>query len=355
MEILAAHRVWLYNYSMAEESLPFSFDEDGEAFEALATENGKRTWSARRLMGALGYNSWPAFKKVIEKAMSSCALLGIQLFDHFSPSKFKNEDGRELDDYALSRFGCGMTALNGDSKSKNVAAVQAYFVSLAEIFAGYSIEHAESMDRLAIREEISEREITLNQTAARFGVDNYARFKVAGYVGMYEMDYQAIRRLRNVSDKPKRSMLDFMGKDELAGNLFRLALTEGRIKKERAHGQGPLERVAKEVGKRVRETMHDETGFYPEEFPTAQDLTEIRKGLKRAGKDLLPLDDMDAARKSERLFLAEIMPQSSSDRVLGCSQCAGGNPASHSGSVACQSGSIASGGEVAHCTCEFCY
>jgi len=287
--------------------------------------------------------------------MSSCALLGVQLFDHFSPDKFRNADGRELDDYALSRFACGMTALNGDSKNKSVAAAQAYFVSLAEIFAGYGIEHAESMDRLAIREEISEREITLNQTAARSGVENYARFSVAGYVGMYEMDYPAIRKLRNVSDKPRRSMLDFMGKDELAGNLFRLALTEGRIKKEATRGQVPLERVAKEVGKRVRQTMHDETGLYPEDLPAAQDILEIRKGLKRAGKEFLPLDDMDAAREAEQLFLTQNMPHISPDAVSGCPQCAGGDRASHSGSAKCQSGSIASGVEVAHCSCEFCY
>jgi DNA-damage-inducible protein D len=69
-------------------------DEDGVAFESLAKENGRRTWSARRLMAALGYDKWSSFKKVIEKAMSSCALLGVQIFDHFSLSKFEAVDGR---------------------------------------------------------------------------------------------------------------------------------------------------------------------------------------------------------------------------------------------------------------------
>ena len=340
---------------MADESLPMLFDEDGVSFESLAKENGKRTWSARGLMVALGYDNWSLFRKIIEKAMASCALLGVQIFDHFAPSKFKSAEGRELDDYTLSRFACGMTALNGDSKNRNVAAAQAYFVSLAEIFAGHGIEHAESMDRLAIREEISEREVTLSQTAARSGVENYASFSVAGYVGMYEMDYQDIRKIRNVSDKPRRSMLDFMGKDELAGNLFRLAMTEGRIKKEGTRGQIPLERVAKEVGKRVRKTMHEETGLYPEELPPAQDIKQIRKSLKSAGREFLPLDDMDAARRAEQRFLSEAIPESSLDAVPGCSECAGGNPAPHYGSANCRSGSIASGGPVAHCNCEFCY
>ena len=51
-------------------------------------------------------------------------------------------------------------------------------------------------------------------------MEDFKSFTISGYVGMYEMDYHAIRRLRSVSDKPKRSVLDFMGKDELAGNLL---------------------------------------------------------------------------------------------------------------------------------------
>jgi len=337
------------------ETLPMRFDEDGEAFESLAKENGRRTWSARKLMVALGYDNWSAFKKVIEKAMASCALLGVQIFDHFAPSKVTSAEGRELDDYTLSRFACGMTALNGDSKNRNVAAAQAYFVSMAEIFSGYGIEHAESMDRLAIREEMSEREITLHQTASRSGVENHASFNMAGYVGMYDMDYQEIRRLRNVSDRPRRSVLDFMGKDELAGNLFRLALTEGRIKREGTRGQGPLERVAKEVGKRVRQTMHAEIGVYPEQLPTAQDIREIRKGLKGSVKDFVRFDDLDADREAKKLYLSQSMPDPTPNAVPGCSECAGGNRAPHFGAANCQSGSIASGGTVAHCTCNFCY
>lgn len=341
---------------MADERLPAIFDEDGEVFESLAKENGKRTWSARRLMTVLGYENWPSFKKVVDKAMAACVLLGVPVFDHFSKSVLITPEGKETEDVALSRWACCMTALNGDSSKRNVAVAQAYFVSIAETFAGHAIEHAESMDRLAIREEITEREVTLSRTAARAGVEDYGRFNIAGYVGMYEMDYQSLRKLRNVSDKPKRSPLDFMGKDELAGNLFRMAMTEGRIKKEGTCGQKPLERVASQVGKRIRNTMYEETGRYPEELPTAQDIRQIRKGLKRAGKEISSvLDDVDGERRAEQLYLEQTRPDIAPDAVPGCSECAGGNPARHYGSASCKSGSIASGGDVPHCTCEFCY
>ena len=116
-----------------------------------------------------------------------------------------------------------------------------------------------------------------------------------------------------------------------------------------------LEHVAQEVGKRVRNTMHEETGFYPEELPTAQDIRELRKGLKDAGKALLPVDDVYANRNAQQGFLQQHLPEPGPDSVPGCPQCSGGDPASHDGSPKCQSGSIASGGTLAHCRCDFCY
>jgi DNA-damage-inducible protein D len=339
---------------MEDSQIPIVFDEDGDAFEGLAKENGKRTWSARKLMAALGYDKWPAFKKVIEKAISACALLGIPVFEHFAPA-IPEVDGRNPEDFTLSRFGCCMTALNADSSNRNVAAAQVYFVSLAEIFAGTRMQHAESMDRLAIREEISEREIVLSETAAASGVNSYSAFRVAGYVAMYDMDYQSLRKLRGVSELPRRSILDFMGKDELAGNLFRLSLTEGRIKKEGTRGQVALETVARQVGRRVRQTMHEEIGLYPEQMPTAQDIKQVRKGLKRAGVDFEPLDDLKQHRIDEQRALSESLPDPTVDAVPGCSECSGGAKASHYGSAKCTSGSLASGGSVAHCTCDHCY
>jgi hypothetical protein len=168
------------------------------------------------------------------------------------------------------------------------------------------------------------------------------------------MDYQSIRRLRGVANRPKRSILDFMGKDELAGNLFRLAMTDGRIKKEGTRGQRPLERVAGSVGRRIRRMMHEEIGKYPEQLPTAQDIVEVRKGLKKAGSEIGSIDNLEEQRLIEARVISEMIPPAAPDAVPGCSECAGGNPASHYGSKDCTSGSLASGGSVAHCTCDAC-
>jgi DNA-damage-inducible protein D len=329
------------------------FDGDGQLFETIAKTNGSRYWFARDLMKALGYDDWTAFKKVINKAISACALLDIQVLEMFIRVE-REIGGRPVEDYKLTRSACCMTSLNADSKKRNVAAAQAYFVSLAEFLVGYTIEHAESMDRIFIREEISQHEIMLNKAAAEAGVDRFDFFKSAGYLGMYDMPYQDLRRMRGVAGT-KRSVLDFMGKDELAANLFRQSLTEGRLRKDRVRGQYEAERVAEQVGRTVRETMIEQTGIPPEQLPTAQDIRIVRRGLKKGTGEFGPLDDVARHRVIEAQAIREMLPTLNEDAIPGCPECAGGNKASHNGSPDCASGSIASGGTVSHCKCEFCF
>jgi DNA-damage-inducible protein D len=329
------------------------FDESGEVFEGLAKTNGSRYWSARDLMKVLGYNDWAAFKKVINKAISACALLNIQVFEMFVQAE-REIHGKVVEDFKLSRSACCMTALNADSKKRNVAAAQMYFVALVETLVGYSIEHAESMDRLAIREDISEREVLLSQAAAAAGVEQFDYFRSAGYRGMYDMPYQDLRKLRGVTGTG-RSVLDFMGKDELAGNLFRLTLTEGRLRRDRTSSQAQAEHVAEQVGHTVRRTMIEQTGVAPEQLPTAQDIRTVRRGLKKGTNEFGPLDDIESQRVIEAKVTGEMLPERGEDAVPGCAECAGGNLASHNGSPHCTSGSIASGGTKAHCTCDYCY
>ena len=83
-------------------------------------------------------------------------------------------------------------------------------------------------------------------------------------------------------------MLDFMGKEELAGNLFRLAMTEARLKSEAARGQSESEYIAENVGQSVRKVMIEQTGQRPESLPLVDDLMLVKKGLKSASKELLP-------------------------------------------------------------------
>jgi DNA-damage-inducible protein D len=349
--------VWRYNKcAMPDdpsslEIAPFSFGNGGDVhFEKLAKANGTRYWFARDLMRAMGYESWSEFTKSINRAVAACTTLNINVAENFVQHK-RNVNGKNVDDFKLTRFACCLTAMNGDPKKPYVAAAQAYFIALAEVLQDVRLP-AETVDRIIIREEISDREITLNEAAAAAGVEFYARFQNAGYRGMYNMEYMALKQMKGIPDL-KRSLLDFMGKDELAGNLFRLTLTEGRIRKENARGQRNLEDIAEQVGRRVRRTMIEETGVRPEEIPIAPDIKTVRRGLRDAQKGFEQLDDLEAQRMCEAETIAEL-PAASREIVPDCPECAAGSPYAHFGSSQCTSGSLASGGKVAHCSCDYC-
>ena len=328
------------------------FEDSENSFEALAKTNGTRYWLARDLMAEWGYESWSALKNAINKAIGVCTTTNIPVSEHFIQHP-RRIGGREVEDFKMTRLACCLTAMNGDSKNPAIAKAQLYFAALDQVVQDAFVIHAESMDRLIARGEISDREVTLSKTAAAAGVEFQDRFRNAGYRGMYNMDLQTLKRLKGISD-PSRPLFDFMGKDELAGNLFRLTLTEGRIKKEQARGQIALEHVAHEVGARVRKTMSEETGVYPESLPIAADIKLVKKGLKTTRKSFSQIDDLEQQRLYEAEALAAVPAAPVDDVFPDCPDCSAGSATSHSGSVHCSSGSLASGGTVAHCNCDYC-
>jgi DNA-damage-inducible protein D len=349
--------VWLYNENTMTgkqmELTLFEPDDNGcVQFELLAKTNGTRYWSAREVMSALGYDNWSDFyKRVINRAIGACFSIHVRVDEHFIQDT-REIGGKAVEDLKLTRFACCLISLNGDPRANpRVAAAQAYFISLAMILQDAVLD-PESADRLVMREDISAREITLGKTARAAGVDSFPMFQNAGYRGMYNMNLADLRKLKGIPDM-KKTLLDFMGKDELAGNLFRLTLTEGRIRKEQTRGQAALESVAEQVGRRVRHMMIDETGIAPENLPIGPDIRTIPGTLKGVNRGFGVLDDLDQQRITEQQALAGLSDRTA-DFFPDCAECIAGNRLSHSGSSQCTSGSIASGGSVVHCNCDYC-
>jgi DNA-damage-inducible protein D len=268
---------------MSNEIEIFHFDGDRPNFETYARKNGFKHWLASDLMTLLDYTTMQPILNAVNKAMAACAQLAIPIGENFIEAK-TSTGGK---DWKLSRFACYLTVMNGDPKKPRVAQAQAYFVTMAEAFRQY-VREAEHVERVVIRGDISEREKALSATVHLREVTNYAFFQNAGYRGMYNLDLAEIRTRKRVPSG--RSPLDFMGKTELAANLFRITQTEEKIRNEDIVGQRPLERAAEHVGKAVRNTMIELSGTAPEELPPTRDIKEIRKGLKQAGREFARID-----------------------------------------------------------------
>lgn len=269
-----------------ENATPFELAPVQPSFEDLGHNNGFRYWWASDLAKLLGYEDARLFRKAVERAMITLTTLAVPIYENVVQVQ-RQEGGKAFDDFKLSRFACYLAAMNGDPRKPEVAAAQGYFATWASA-CQLCLENSENVERVAIRSELSDHEKTLSSTAQAAGVQNFAFFQNAGYRGLYNMNLNEVRTLKGVP--AGRSPLDFMGKTELAANLFRVTQTEEKIRAERIRGQVSLEGAAHAVGKKVRNTMIEISGRKPEQLPAAKDIKDVQKGLKSSHRQIRKID-----------------------------------------------------------------
>ena len=267
----------------------FHFEEESVSFNDIARDNGFTYWFAHDFMTMLGYETRESFWKVINKAIATCMTLDIDTIDNFEQCK-REVEGKEIRDFKLSRFACYLIAMQADGKKPQVAKAQAFFAASAEVIRRF-VDSAEDVERVYVREDISTHEKSLSGVAKQVGVDNYAFFQNAGYRGMYNMNLKRLKQYKGL-ETPRRSLLDFMQRDELAANLFRLTQTELRLKKDGVQGQSNAEATAELVGRKVRKTMIELGGVAPEDMELGEDIRKIRSGLKATHKGLKKIDEL---------------------------------------------------------------
>lgn len=95
-------------------------------------EDGTEFWSARDLMGLMGYASWQRFENPLNRAMKAAENQKMDVSCAFNRSgkRVPAGDGyTEKTDYELTRFAAYLVAMNGDPNKPEVASAQAYFVT----------------------------------------------------------------------------------------------------------------------------------------------------------------------------------------------------------------------------------
>jgi DNA-damage-inducible protein D len=72
-----------------------------------------------------------------------------------------------------------------------------------------------------------------------------------------------------------------MGSEELADNIFRIAQTDAKLKRDNVDNEYTANSIHYEVGKKVRNTIKELGGTMPEDLPTPEkSLKEIEKENK---------------------------------------------------------------------------
>ena len=261
-----------------------------EKFEEIKhiDENDVEFWYARELMIILEYKQWRRFESVINKAKESCENSDISVIEHFANvgklSKRANNAEVEINDYKLSRYACYLIAQNGDSRKKVIALAQTYFAVQTrkqEITEKEYSMLTEDEKRFYQRNLTRKGNYSLNQTAKKAGVKNFDKFHNSGYKGLYNGE-TADDIAKRKGLRYREDILDNMGSEELAANLFRITQTESRLKKDKVDTEKKANKTHYEVGKKVRKAIADIGGTMPEELPTPKkSLKEIEKENNR--------------------------------------------------------------------------
>ncbi len=243
-------------------------------------EEGIEYWTARELAIELGYTKWENFEKVLNKAKRTCLNSGQDITNHFPDIrkmvKIGSKTIRGVIDYRLSRYACYLIAQNGDPSKLEISQAQTYFAIQTrkqEIHQSLS----ESKKRIAIRNDVKDKNKKLFSTTRLAGVSNFGKFNDAGYKGLYDMSLNEIENKKKI---PKGELLDYAGSEELGANLFRITQTEAKIKRENIKGNTEAEITHFDIAKKVRQTIKEIGGDMPENLKPQRHIREIKKEVR---------------------------------------------------------------------------
>ena len=236
---------------------------NNETFEDIKhiDENGIEFWYARELQSVLNYKEWRKFENVINKAKESCKNSDITVFDHFvdvdKMVRIGSGAERKQKDYKLTRYACYLVAQNGDTRKRVIALAQTYFAIQTrkqEISEKEYSSLTEDEKRFYQRNLTKKGNYSLNQTAKNAGVKNFDKFHNAGYKGLYNGE-TADDIAKRKGLRYREDILDNMGSEELAANLFRITQTESRLKRDKVDTEKKACDTHNKIGKIVRKAI----------------------------------------------------------------------------------------------------
>ena len=251
-------------------------------------EKGNEYWLARELQNVLGYHQWRSINELIERAKIACKESKFNVENHFAVQRKMVDIGsktkRKVIDYKLSRYACYLIVMNGNPKNEIIALAQTYFAIQTrkqELSKKEYNELTEDEKRLYRRNQARKGNYNLNKTAVNSGVKDLARFHNAGYKGLYNGE-TADNIFKRKKLRYREDILDNMNSEELADNIFRIAQTDAKLKRDNVDNEYTANSVHFEVGKEVRNSIKRLGGTMPEDLPTPEkSLKELEKENKK--------------------------------------------------------------------------
>ncbi len=252
-------------------------------------DDGAEYWSSRELAKVLEYVDYRNFEDVVSRAKIACENSGINVSDHFvdvtEMIELAKGARRQISSVFLSRYACYLIVQSADPKKEVVAMGHSYFALQTRR------QELEDERRLQLRQEMKEHNKNLASAAKQAGVVeplDYAIFQNKGYMGLYGgLTRQDIHDRKGL--KKSQDILDHMGSEELAANLFRATQTEAKLKRNGITNKLDANRTHYEIGAKIRRTIEEFGNVMPEDLPTPKESAKQlesrkKKELKKLGQ-----------------------------------------------------------------------
>ncbi len=215
-------------------------------------EYGGEYWLARELAKVLEYKDFSNFENAIQKAKIACENSKQNIHNHFGDTTEMVAIGsgarRSFPSYQLSRYACYLIIQNSDPSKEIVAMGQTYFAiqtrrqEMADLLV-------EDNKRINLRGEIKKHNTSLAEAANNAGVKNYGKFQNFGYKGLYGgLDASEIHKIKKL--KKSQKILDHMGSEELAANLFRATQADAKLRRENIRSEASASLAHFQVGQK---------------------------------------------------------------------------------------------------------
>lgn len=148
----------------------------------------------------------------------------------------------------------------------------------------YAEQLVEDGNRVMAREEVRRNNSELNGILKEVGASHaaqWAAFHNSGYEGLYDgLNENAIHSRKSL--KRGERILDHMGFEELAANMFRTALAQGYLRRNAVSGVKRACEVHKRMGGMVRDDLIEVGSEMPEDMPVLDSIKAAQKRLKHA-------------------------------------------------------------------------